>query len=137
MDPRVSEVGVVLDTSAIVAVHFREPGYERVISAIESARLVLVGTLTALEAGMVLSGRLGQDGRPLLASFLRRVGAVLVPFREEHLDAAIAAYLRFGRGRHPAGLNFGDCLSYATAAVAGLPLLYTGEDFARTDIPAA
>lgn len=135
--PKVSEAGLVLDTSAIVAVHFREPGYERLISAVESARVVLVGIPTALEAAIVLSARLGRDARPLLSSFLRRVGAVLVAFREEHLDAAIAAFLRFGRGRHPAELNFGDCLSYAVAAVAGLPLLFTGEDFAHTDIPAA
>jgi ribonuclease VapC len=70
-------------------------------------------------------------------AFLRRVKADAVPFNQEHLDAAAAAFLRFGRGSHPASLNFGDCMSYAVAAVAGLPLLYTGEDFARTDIDRA
>jgi ribonuclease VapC len=128
---------VVLDTSAIVAIHLKEPGHERLIEAIEGAQLVLVGTPTMLEAAMVLSARLGQDARPLLSAFVRHLRAEVVPFHEDHADAAIAAFLRFGRGRHPAGLNFGDCMSYSVAAVAGMPLLFTGSDFARTDIPRA
>jgi ribonuclease VapC len=63
--------------------------------------------------------------------------AELVDFNQEHYDAAVSAYLRFGKGRHAAGLNFGDCLCYALAAVSGLPLLYTGTDFSRTDIQSA
>jgi ribonuclease VapC len=89
------------------------------------------------ETTMVLSRRRGQGARSWLRGFLRSVEAEAVPFTEEHLDAAIDAFLRFGRGRHPAKLNFGDCMAYAVAAVAGLPLLYTGNDFAQTDIPAA
>ena len=65
---------------------------------------------------------------------LRRMRAEVVPFTQDHYEAAIGAFLRFGRGRHPAALNFGDCLSYAVAAIAGLPLLYTGDDFARAGI---
>jgi ribonuclease VapC len=83
---------------------------------------------------MVLTARLGQDARPLLFAFVRRVRVEVVAFGEEHLDAATTAFLRFGRGRHPAALNFGDCMSYA---VAGMPLLFTGEDFAQTDIARA
>lgn len=90
-----------------------------------------------LETTMVLTARLGQDARPLLAAFLRRLGAEVVAFNEEHLDAATTAFLRFGRGRHPAGLNFGDCMSYAVASVANLPLLFIGDDFPRTDIARA
>ena len=125
---------MVLDSSAIIAVHLKEPGYERLIDLIDRAEVIVVGVPTLLETAMVLSTRIGQDGRPLLMAFLRRVAAELVAFNQEHLDAAIAAFLRFGRGRHPAGLNFGDCMSYAIASVAGLPLLFTGNDFARTDI---
>jgi len=125
---------VVLDSSAIVAIHLKEPGHERLIEAIDQAEIVLVGAPTLLEATMVLTSRLGQDARPLLFAFLRQVDAEIIAFNEEHLDAAAAAFLRYGRGRHPAALNFGDCLSYAVAVVAGLGLLFTGEDFTRTDI---
>lgn len=128
---------MVLDSSAIVAIHLKEPGFDQLIRAIDNADVVAVGTPTLLGATMVLSTRLGQDARPLLAAFLRRLDAEVVPFSDEHLHAATAAFLRFGRGRHPAALNFGDCMSYAIAAVAGMPLLFTGDDFAKTDIAAA
>jgi ribonuclease VapC len=86
---------------------------------------------------MVLTSRLGRDARPTIAAFLRRLDAEVVPFNREHLDAATTAFLRFGRGRHPAALNFGDCMAYAIASVAGMPLLFTGDDFSRTDIAPA
>lgn len=118
----------------MVAIHLKEPGHERLIDAIDHAEVVVVGVPTLLETAMVLTTRLGQDARPTLLAFLRRIDAEVVPFHEEHLDAAITAFLRFGRGRHPAALNFGDCMSYAVAAVAGMPLLFTGDDFPQTDI---
>jgi len=68
---------------------------------------------------------------------LRSIGAEIVPFGEEHYEAAVSAFLRYGKGRHPAGLNFGDCMSYALARVSGLPLLYIGDDFSKTDIQSA
>jgi len=86
---------------------------------------------------MVLASRLKGDPRMAVAGALRRMDAQIVPFTEEHFDAALDAFLRYGKGRHPAGLNFGDCQSYAIASVAGLPLLFTGSDFARAGIPAA
>ncbi len=125
---------MVLDSSAIVAIHLKEPGFERLVQAIEEAEVVAVGAPTLVESAMVLTSRLGSDARPLLFAFLRRVEAEIVGFGELHLDAAVAAFVRFGRGRHPAGLNFGDCLAYAVASVADQPLLFTGEDFARTDV---
>jgi ribonuclease VapC len=125
---------MVLDTSAIVAIHLREPGYERLIETIDKAEIIVVGVPTLLETAMVLTGRLGQDARPMLLSFLRRLAAEVVAFNEEHLEAATTAFIRFGRGRHPAALNFGDCMAYAVASVAGMPLLFTGEDLGRTDI---
>jgi ribonuclease VapC len=128
---------MVLDSSAIVAIHLREPGHERLIERIDAAEVVVVGVPTLLESAMVLTARLGQDARPIVFAFLRRLEAEVVPFNEEHLDAAITAFIRFGRGRHPAALNFGDCMSYAVASAAGMPLLFTGEDFGRTDIAQA
>ena len=73
----------------------------------------------------------------MLFAFLRRLEAEVVPFNEEPLDAAATAFIRFGRGRHPAALNFGDCMAYAVASVAGMPLLFAGDDFRRTDIAQA
>ena len=128
---------MVLDSSAIVAIHLREPGHERLIDRIDTAEVVVVGVPTLLETAMVLTARLGQDARPMMFAFLRRLEAEVVAFNEEHLDAAATAFIRFGRGRHPAALNFGDCMSYAVASVAGMPLLFTGEDFSRTDIAKA
>jgi ribonuclease VapC len=125
---------MVLDSSAIVAMHLREPGYERLIDSIDAAEVVVVGVPTLLETAMVLTARLGQDARPMIFAFLRRLEAEVISFNEEHLDSAVTAFIRFGRGRHPAALNFGDCMSYAVASVAGMPLLFAGEDFRRTDI---
>lgn len=128
---------MVLDSSAIVAVHMREPGHEQLIDVIESAPVVIVGVPTLLETVMVLTSRLGHDARPLIFAFLGRVEAEVVPFSERHLDAATAAFLQFGHGRHPAALNFGDCMSYAVASVVGMPLLFVGNDFTQTDIQKA
>jgi ribonuclease VapC len=125
---------VVLDTSALVAIHLQEPGFERLVDKIDQAEVVAVGVPTMLEAALVLTSRLSQDARPILLGSLRRMQAEIVPFTEAHYEAALDAFLRFGRGRHPAGLNFGDCMAYAVAVVAGLPLLYMGNDFSRTDI---
>jgi len=128
---------MVLDSSAIVAVHLREPGHERLIDKISAAEVVVVGVPTLLEAVMVMTTRLGHDARPMLLTFLRRLEAEVVPFQEDHLDLAVSAFLRFGRGRHRAALNFGDCMSYAVASAAGMRLLFTGEGFSRTDIARA
>ena len=128
---------MVLDSSAIIAIELREPGFERLIDKIGDAKAVVIGIPTMFETAIVLSMRRGQDARPWLRGFLRSTKAEAVLFTDEHLDAAIDAFLRFGKGRHRAALNFGDCMAYAVAAVAGLPLLYTGNDFAQTDIPAA
>ncbi len=128
---------MVLDTSAVVALYLKEPGCDRIAERIEGATAVLIGAPTLTETVMVLSSRLGADVRPLLMAYLRLKNAEIVDFTEEHFYAAADAFLRFGKGRHPAGLNFGDCMSYAVAAISGMPLLYIGDDFARTDITAA
>jgi ribonuclease VapC len=83
---------------------------------------------------MVLSSKLKRDARPLLNEFLRDAEVEIVPFTGEHADAATSAFLRYGKGRHPAGLNFGDAMACAIARVSGFPLLYLGDDFAKTDL---
>jgi ribonuclease VapC len=77
---------------------------------------------------------MGRDPRPQLSRFLREMEVEVIPFTAEHYEVAVDAFERFGKGRHPAALNFGDCLTYAVARLSGLPLLFTGEDFARTDL---
>jgi len=127
---------MVLDTSAIVALVLKEPRYKRLALLIDQAKEVLVGAPTMVEASMILSSRMRQDARPILEVLRRQVRASVTPFDNEHIWAATGAFLRFGRGRHAASLNFGDCMSYAVASVAGQPLLYIGEDFNKSDIPA-
>ena len=128
---------MVLDTSAIVAVLLKEPGYERLMLQIDLADEVVLGAPSVLEAGMVLSSRMRQDARPVIQALLRQIRATVIPFDDDHAWAATGAFLRFGGGRHPANLNFGDCMSYAVASLAGQPLLYVGNDFGKTDIPSA
>ena len=125
---------MILDSSAILAVLLGEPGHEDLIRRMDEASLVAVGTPTLVESGLVLSSRLGRDAWPLMQDFVREAEVEVVPFTQEHFADAMDAFLRFGKGRHPAALNFGDCLTYAVARVAGMKLLYTGEDFAQTDL---
>jgi ribonuclease VapC len=125
---------LVLDSSAILAVLLEEPGCSSILERIGNAESVGVGAPTFVETAIVLSSRLRRDARPQLNEFLREAGAELIPMGPEHIDAAVDAFLRYGKRRHPAALNFGDCLTYAVAAVAGLPLLFTGNDFAKTDV---
>ena len=125
---------MLLDSSAIVCAILREEGSERLHELLNQAKVVAVATPCLLEAGLVLSGR-GVDARVVLPPFLDALKAERIAFREEHQRVALDAFLRFGRGRHAAQLNFGDCMSYAVARVSGLPLVYEGEDFGRTDLP--
>jgi ribonuclease VapC len=86
---------------------------------------------------MVLRIRIGEAGRLVLSEFLRENGVESIPFDDRHADVAAVAFARFGKGRHPARLNYGDCMTYATARLAEMPLLFTGRDFSRTDLRAA
>jgi ribonuclease VapC len=127
---------VIVDSSAIVAIVLREPGYDGLVAKLRSAETLGIGTPTLTEAGMVLSARLGVEPQALLDHFLQDFRVTPVEFGEAHWREALEAFRRFGKGRHPAALNFGDCLSYATAKLAGHPLLFVGDDFPRTDIEA-
>jgi len=125
---------MILDTSAIVAILLKEPEHQRLLDLLADDPRPAVGAATLTETAIVLSARLGEDARGLLARFLQEGGISMVQFGESHYTAAVDAWLRFGKGRHPAALNFGDCLSYATAQLAGEPLLFVGADFGKTDL---
>ena len=128
---------MILDTSAIVAILTEEPSAEELLSKLQNPGPVQVGAPTLLETIMVLAGRLQKDPGPYLERFLRDLKAVVLPFEDAHRREAANAFLRFGKGRHPAKLNLGDCMSYATAKIARLPLLCVGNDFPKTDLDLA
>ena len=128
---------MIIDTSAIVAVFLKEPGFETILEKLLRARGMGVGAPTLVEAGIVLRARARLNAVPELVRFVQEVGIAVVPFGDLHWREAVEAYARFGKGRHPAALNFGDCLAYAVAKLASQPLLCTGEDFSRTDLELA
>jgi ribonuclease VapC len=125
---------MVIDTSAIIAILTLEPAAERLMAAVEADRTRLVSAATVVEASLVLLGRYGEAGDPPLDRLLRSIAAEVVPVGEEHAALARDGALRFGRGRHPAALNYGDCFSYALAMERGEPLLFVGDDFSKTDV---
>jgi len=128
---------MIVDTSALNAIVFQEPGYEELLEKLSSPGSRAMGTPTIVETGLLLSARLKIDAGPTVARLLHEFEIVPVPFGDDHWHAAIEAFVRFGRGRHAAGLNFGDCFSYAVARLSGEPLLYVGQGFTQTDLPAA
>ncbi len=128
---------MILDSSAIVAIVFQEPGYETVLDKLVLAVEVGMGAPTLVECSIVLSARLDRDARGLLSRFLAEAKVTIIPFSEVHYGTAVGAWLKYGKGRHPAGLNFGDCLAYAAAKIADMPLLCVGDDFPQTDLPLA
>jgi ribonuclease VapC len=129
---------MVLDSSAIVAIFKKEPGYEILERKIDDAPVILVGAPTMVETAIVLARMTGRDQRALLEAYLRRIDARVVEFTESHYSLAAEAFSRFGRGfNSKANLNYGDCLSYAVAASAGDSLLFVGDDFQSTDITPA
>ncbi|GAA1791078.1 type II toxin-antitoxin system VapC family toxin [Luedemannella flava] len=129
---------MIVDSSALCAILLREPGWEPLLECLVMANgPVGAGAPTLTETGIVLAARVGPQGKTLLARFTQESGIREVPFTAEHWPVATDAYLRFGKGRHPAALNFGDCLTYAVAYLAGEPLLCVGDDFPRTDLTIA
>jgi len=128
---------VILDSSALLAILLEERGYEALLTKLASIPTAGVGAPTLTETGIVLTARLGSRARQVLALFVQEAKLVIVPFGDQHWRAAVEAYDRYGKGRRAAGLNFGDCMAYATARLARQPLLCTGNDFARTDLELA
>lgn len=129
---------VVLDSSAIIAILKAEPGCDRLERKIDEAGSVYIGAPTVLETAMVLTRIKGSDQRATLDAYLRRINARVIAFTEDHYLIAAEAHVRFGRGfDSKANLNFGDCLTYATAKLARDTLLFVGRDFGYTDIQVA
>lgn len=128
---------MTLDSSALVAILFAEPGYLDLVDRILQADTVRAGAPTIVETALVLVGRRGKPSPGLLEALLRELDVTVVPFGEADWTVAVRAFQRFGRGRHKAALNFGDCLAYATAATADDTLLFVGDNFRHTDIDPA
>ena len=125
---------MILDTSAILAILFREPEEDDFLGKIGSAPMVGIGAPTLVETAIVLGARLGERASTMLFAMVDRVGIVVVSFDPSHWQLATDVWLRFGWGCHLAALNFGDCLAYATARLANRPLLCKSEDFSKTDL---
>ncbi|HEX2885430.1 type II toxin-antitoxin system VapC family toxin [Vineibacter terrae] len=128
---------MVIDTSAIIAIAFNEPEAAAFEQRIADDPIRLISAATVLEAAMVIETRLGEPGGSELDLWLHKADVEIVAVEAEHADQARRAWRRYGKGRHPAGLNFGDCFAYALAALTQQPLLYKGDDFSKTDVRAA
>jgi ribonuclease VapC len=125
---------VVIDMSALIALLEGETGVERLEEQLLTADRLFISAATLVEAGIVVEARRGETGGRELDLLLHRLGVEIAPLDETQADLARSAWRRFGKGHHPAGLNLGDCFSYALAAATGEPLLFVGDDFSRTDI---
>ncbi|MDB5479267.1 MAG: PilT protein domain protein [Caulobacteraceae bacterium] len=128
---------MVIDSSAFLAILLDEPERPAFTSAIAADPVRLASAATLLETSIVSLGRVGEAGLSELRSLFTTIGVETTPFGPDHIEVAIDAFRRFGKGRHPAGLNFGDCFSYALAKATGEPLLFKGDDFSQTDIQRA
>ncbi|MGC4029537.1 MAG: type II toxin-antitoxin system VapC family toxin [Steroidobacteraceae bacterium] len=126
----------MIDTSALVALLGMEPEASRLAAAIETDSTRLISAATLVESSIVLESRRGEAAVLELDLLLARAGVRTEPVSAEQAELARQAWRRFGRGRHPAGLNYGDCFSYALSRATGEPLLFKGSDFTLTDITA-
>lgn len=128
---------MVIDTSALAAILFGEATAERLIASVDSDRRRLVSAATVVELTLVVLGRVGEAGESQLDRLLAAIDAEIVPVDAEQATIARDAALHYGRGRHRAWLNFGDCFSYALSVALGEPLLCVGDDFSQTDVALA
>jgi ribonuclease VapC len=126
---------IALDTSVLAAVVFGESDAAQfAASMVANAGDCLVSAATLVEAGIVVEAKQGQSAAQDLRLLIEHIGAEVVSVDTQTASVAVAAWQRFGKGRHPAALNFGDCFSYALAKISGAPLLFKGDDFAQTDV---
>jgi ribonuclease VapC len=125
---------MVIDTSAVFAILADEPERGQFVEAIEAADIRLVSAATFVEASIILEARHGAEGSRLFDLFVDRARIEIVAVDEDQAREARRGFARFGRGRHPAGLNFGDCFAYALSMTSGEPLLFKGRDFSQTDV---
>jgi len=125
---------MVVDTSALAAILFGEQGYEDLAERLERAERRLLSAASLLELSIVVEARKGDEGARQIDLLLYRTQIEIIPVDPDQAEIAREAWRRFGKGRHPAGLNYGDCFSYALAKQTGLPLLFKGVDFSLTDL---
>jgi ribonuclease VapC len=128
---------MILDTSALAAIFFGEPEADRYTKTIHDADRCRISAANFVELSMVIEGQIGLEAGRQCDTFFRRAEIAIEPVTLEQAHLARQAFLDFGKGRHPAGLNFGDCFAYALAKATGEPLLFKGEDFRKTDILSA
>jgi ribonuclease VapC len=127
-------VGTVIDTSAVVAVLLAAPGSDALVRHLDEPGPRLMSAATRVELGIVMEARLGRAGTDAVDRLLQDADVEVVPFDIDAADRALSAWRRFGKGRHRAALNLGDCYTYALADQTGFPVLCTGDDFASTDL---
>lgn len=125
---------IAVDTSALLAILFQEPGAEQAAKALTEASNRYLSAANFVEAAIVVEARKGAEGALEFDSLIASAGVEIVPITEDLARAARSAWRRYGKGRHPAALNYGDCFAFGLAAVRSLPLLAIGEDFAKTDL---
>lgn len=128
---------MVIDTSAIIAILLNEPEAPRVTAALDADPVRRISAAALVETGIVMLSRYGEHGEREVDLFVQRAAIDVIAVSEEHAELARGAFRQYGKGRHPAGLNFGDCFSYALAAALDEPLLFVGDDFSKTDITVA
>ena len=128
---------MILDTSVMAAIFFGEAEADRFIQAIHDADKCSISAVNFVELSMVIESQIGPEASRQCDVFFRRTEIVIEPVTVEQAHIARQAFLDFGKGRHPAGLNFGDCFAYALAKWTGEPLLFKGEDFSKTDVKIA
>ena len=128
---------MIVDTSAFVAVFFQEPEAFQFAGLIRNASKCRMSAANYVELSIVLRTQAGPDSVYEADSFIRRAGILVEPVTVEQAEIARHAHFEFGKGRHPAGLNFGDCFAYALARAFHEPLLFKGDDFSKTDIKSA
>ncbi len=128
---------IVIDSSALCAILLGEPEANEIATRLAASSLRWLSAFSHLEASVVIATRKGQAGLLDLDALLQRLRVEVIPFTAEQAQLARDAHQRFGKGHHPAGLNLGDCCAYALSRYSGYPLLYKGQDFARTDVQAA
>jgi ribonuclease VapC len=125
--------GIVVDSSAALAILLSEPTMDAVLEALEGAEVRLMSSATLVELSVVLEARIGAAASGIVDRFVRDGGIDIVALDRSHADRAVEGWRRFGKGRHAAALNLGDCFTYGLAVDSGHPVLCVGDDFARTD----
>lgn len=128
---------MVIDSSALMVILFGEPESEAFIEGLAAPDRKFMSAVNKLEAMIVVEARKGAEGVAALVRLLAAAEIEIIPFDSGQAEIAMATWRRYGRGRHPAGLNLGDCASYALASTLNEPLLFKGEDFSKTDIAQA